>query len=253
MIIKFLGTSAAWPLPRLGCNCQVCSSLDPKDKRGRSAILIDNFILIDAGPDIYKQLINNNPEKLDSVLITHHHPDHILGIHDLGHIYNRNSPLKIFSPKPVINQIKAKFDYNLNPLKLIPVNEQEAFQIGNYKVTFFPVEHVKQSTYGIKVKMGKFLAYIPDIAKLPKKSADEIKDCHLLIIDGSSLDKIGHTKSHITIIDGINLSKKIKAKLTYFTHLGHKIKPHFELETIVKKLGGKSFNIAYDGLIVKLE
>lgn len=253
MIIKFLGTSAGWPLPRLGCDCEICTSKDPKDKRTRSSVLIDGQILIDSGPDIYHQLISNNPEKIHSVLITHGHPDHILGLHDLGHIYNRKADLKIFTPQPVINQIKRKFDYNLAPLKFIPVREEEVFEIGLYHCFFFPVEHVKQATYGVKIKRNKFFGYIPDFAKLPKRSEYYIKDAHLLVLDGSSLGKIGQSRSHINIEQGIELAKKLKAKQVFFTHIGHKTGCHNELEKILQIKAGKNYQMAFDGLIIELD
>src|SRR3989338_1096843 len=122
MKIKFLGTSAGWPLPRLGCKCQICTSKDPKDTRTRTQILVNDSILLDAGPDTYNHLIKKNlSQSLTSILVTHEHPDHILGFQDLTHLYNFKNKITLFVTKPVLTAIKRIFPFPLNPV-IVKVN-----------------------------------------------------------------------------------------------------------------------------------
>src|SRR3990167_505768 len=126
MKIKFLGTSAGWPLPRLGCKCEICSSADPKDKRTRTQILIDDTVLLDAGPDTYNHLIPLDvAHQLKAVLISHAHPDHILGLWDLPHIYGREEnnidKIHLYVTQPVLNGIRRVFNTPFAPIRPIVV------------------------------------------------------------------------------------------------------------------------------------
>ena len=132
MKIKFLGTSAGWPLPRLGCKCELCSSKDPKDTRARTQILLNDSILLDAGPDTYRHLIgdsspamrdqNDNggidPTKIKAVLISHAHLDHIMGFWDLTHIYNGYKPIDVYVTLPVLTEIRKYISTHGQNLKI---------------------------------------------------------------------------------------------------------------------------------------
>lgn len=257
MKIKFLGTSAGWPLPRLGCKCAICVSTDPKDARTRTQILIDNSVLLDAGPETYSHLLPLNvASRLKAVLISHAHPDHILGLWDLPHIYGREEnnidKIQLYVTQPVLNNIKSTFFSQFQPIKVIVKKPNETFNIDNAKVTYFPIIHGTIPAFGIKYKDGKFLAYIPDLNRILPSSQKIIRDCHLLIIDGSSLGKVGQSPTHISINDGIQIAKKLKATQTYFVHIGHKTGTHLFLENYLKENAGKNFHIAYDGLELNL-
>lgn len=257
MKIKFLGTSAGWPLPRLGCKCEICRSADPKDKRTRTQILIDDTVLLDAGPDTYNHLIPLDvTHKLKAALISHAHPDHILGLWDLPHIYgrveNNIDKINLYITQPVLNGVRRVFDTPFQPIKPVIVKPNQTFNINHAQVQYFPVIHGKTPAFGIKYKDGKFLAYIPDFNRILPSQQKVIKDCHLLIIDGSSLGKIGQSPTHISIQDGIQIAKKLKAKLTYFVHIGHKTGRHQFLEEYLRQNAGPNFHIAYDGLTIDL-
>ena len=257
MKIKFLGTSAGWPLPRLGCNCEICTSNDPKDKRTRTQILIDDSTLLDAGPETYSHLLPLNvAHKLKTVLISHAHPDHILGLWDLPHIYGRaennvdNIQLRV--TQPVLNNIKSTFFSQFQPIKVKVEKENIPFNVGNAKVTYVPVIHGKTPAYAIKYKDGKIFTYITDFNRILPSSQTIIRDSYLLALDGSSLSKIGQSPSHISINDGIEIAKKLKAKLIYYIHIGHKTGTHKYLENYLKENAGPNFHIAYDGLELNL-
>jgi len=248
MKITFLGTSAGWPLPRLGCRCAICVSKDPKDTRTRSQLLVNDTILLDAGPDTYNHLINSNPSDIRHILISHTHPDHVMGLWDVSHIYNTKQKINLFIPNEILNGLRKIPDLLLIQLKINVVQPHERIQLdNNTTVEYFPVEHGRRSAFGIKVKSGQILIYIPDMSRLPKKVYRTVKGAHLLIMDGSSLGKRGQAGSHQSIEEGIKLGKEVKAKQVYFIHIGHASGRHDELENFVQDRGGKNFHIAYDG------
>lgn len=247
MKVKFLGTSAGWPLPRLGCTCEICTSEDPKDTRTRTQILVNDSILLDTGPDTYHHLKKEDPTKIQSILVSHAHLDHIEGFWDLTHIYNSYKPIPVYIVQSVLNDVRKFIGIHGQNLKTHVVKPNQPFEINHVKVEYFPVIHGKTPAFGIKVKDGPILAYIPDFNKILPSSQKVIRDCHLLIIDGSSLDKMGQTKGHISINDGIQIAKNLRAKSVYFVHIGHKTGTHQFLEKYLKDHAGHSFHIAYDG------
>jgi len=255
MKILFLGTSAGWPLPRLGCQCPICQSKDPKDKRLRPAVLINDSVLIDAPPDIYHQLstLTTQPSAISHFILTHAHPDHILGFYDLSHLYNRQQKeITLLATREVLNGLRQSYRYPLSPFKPEIVSPKELIQINHLKVALLPVNHNHSICYAVKIKEGKIFIYIPDIKRLPKNERREFKEAYLLALDGSSLGTKGQTRTHESIEEGLRLAKELKPKFCYFTHLGHKTGTHEELENFVQKNGGRNFHIAYDGLELNL-
>jgi phosphoribosyl 1,2-cyclic phosphate phosphodiesterase len=257
MQIKFLGTSSGWPLPRLGHHCEICDSQDPRDKRTRSQVLVNQAILLDAGPDTYTHLIKEaQPEKIFAVFITHAHPDHTFGLWDIDHLYNKKGKITLYSLEEtfkIISQQGVALEKAIKsvaePLKTLKLNRLQAI--------LFPVKHAQKiPTVGVKLtEKDKSFAYIPDFAALPKESANLAKQLDVLVIDGSSLKKAGPKGwGHETISEGIALAKRLKAKSVYFTHIGHGniSAPHEKLEKYVQEHGGPNFHIAYDGLEVNL-
>ena len=255
MKILFLGTSAGWPLPRLGCNCRICQSKDPKDKRLRPSVLINDSILIDAPPDIYQELTNLKVDttKISALLITHAHPDHIHGFHDLTHLYNREiKDPKLIVPFDVLNGLRKFHSLPLKPFKPEIVQIKTVIEHEKVKISFFPIKHSRIPCYGIKLKQEKIFVYIPDLARLPRSERRQVRNVHLLVLDGSSLGKKGQARTHQSIEEGIKLAKELKPKLCYFTHIGHITGTHQELEKFVREQGGRNFHIAYDGLELNL-
>jgi len=260
MTIKFLGTSSGWAIPRIGCSCPQCKSKDPRDKRLRPCVLINNKVLVDAGPDIYQQFIKFGINNIEAILLTHAHPDHILGFHDLSKLPGaKKIPLYCsLESKKILNRnfIMVKFEYRI-------FKSQDKFKVGNLEVESFPVEHSKMApTVGFKVssklerrakarlyfRSSKFV-YIPDMETICKKSERYLKNPDVLVLDGSTKHKIAF--AHMSIPEEIKMVWRLKAKKIYFTHIGHKTGTHKELTKFVQGLGGKKFEVAYDGMEVK--
>ena len=202
---------------------------------------------MDAGPDTYHHLTTVDPTKIETILISHQHHDHIMGLWDISHIYNRTQTPTLYVTQAVLNGIKKVFDTNLLKMKVKVVKPQETINLKNTKITYFPVIHGNTPAFGIKVKESKILAYIPDFNKILPSSQKVIRGCDILAIDGSSLSQLGQTAGHISIADGIQIAKKLKAKRTYFVHIGHKTGTHKFLENYLKENAGPNFHSAYDG------
>jgi phosphoribosyl 1,2-cyclic phosphate phosphodiesterase len=257
MKIKFLGTSAGWPLPRLGCKCQICTSKDQKDTRTRSQALINDVLILDVGPDTYQHLRSPDldPTLVQAAAITHEHSDHTFGLWDFSHIYTNKGRVKpkIFINPKTLAKIRFMFfpnEYEIVKIETIKIQEDAIISFENLSLTFLAVNHT-DSTFGILVREGdKRFFWAPDFKSLPAETIAKAKGADLVAIDGSEL-KI-KTPSHETIEEGILLGKALQAKQVYFVHLGHRTLPHKDLESYVKKKGGSNFHIAYDGLEIEI-
>lgn len=257
MQLTFLGTSAGWPLPRLGCTCEICSSRDPKDHRLRPALLVNESILLDAPVDIYHELqtTSHKPSAIRYILLTHTHPDHIIGLYDLSHIYGKDEKPTIITTEGVLKEVRRNFGVPLGgAFQTKIVKPQEEFQLNEIKAWYIPVEHGVMEAYGIKLKdrpptqAGKIIFYAPEFRKILPSLRRTIRGADLIILDGSSLGKPGQTKGHENIEEGIRLAKDLRAKRVLFTNIGHKTLTHEKLEEFVKTYGGSTFGITYDGL-----
>ena len=255
MEVTFLGTSAGWPLPRLGCNCIICSSKSDYDKRSRPSILINKEILVDAPIDIYSsfQKQNINPTLIKYLLITHAHDDHIMGLYDLSRIYGKKEKITLISSRGIIESIKNKYPISLRTFKVKDITPGISFKIlGNSYIQFVPVEHGGTEAYALKIKSPKPIVYAVEFRRIIPSSKKLIGDVDLAIIDGSSKSFVGQAKGHETIEEGVRLGKEINAKKILFTNNGHKTDTHQNLVSFVTRLGNIKYSIAYDGLILKV-
>ena len=249
MKIKFLGTSAGWPLPRLGCKDKICSSIDPKDKRTRSQALVNDRLLLDIGPDTYLHLSQPdvNPTLIEYAAITHEHSDHTFGLWDLGHIYNAQ-PIKVIIDPSTFRKIRKLFFYK--EYKVLKIASGSSVRDLDLEISLLRLNHTN-SSFGILIQgEGKKFFWAPDFKTFPAETINILKKIDLVAMDGSEL-KIP-TANHQTIEEGILLGKRLGAEKNYFIHLGHRTLPHKELENFIKKKGGFRFEVAYDGLEIKV-
>jgi phosphoribosyl 1,2-cyclic phosphate phosphodiesterase len=236
-----LGSSSSWPIPRLGCDCEQCTSADPRDARLRSSLLLNGRILVDAGPDVYGQLRRAGavPEQ---VLLTHGHYDHMLGLHDLAKLgrvplhctRETEQGLRVIYPRLEFRV------FHLHPGVPIDLGE-------DLTASAFDVDHsANQRTVGYRLTGagGETLVYIPDTGGVPNSKL--ARDADLLMLDGSTRGR--SAKGHLSIEAGIDAARALRAKRTLFTHIGHRTGTHAELEEWLPE----GYGVAYDDLVIEL-
>jgi phosphoribosyl 1,2-cyclic phosphate phosphodiesterase len=241
VLIEVLGSSAGWPIPRLGCDCPQCTSDDPRDRRLRSSLLIDRRILVDAGPDAYAQLMRTGavPEQ---VVLTHDHHDHVLGLHVLAKL--GRIPLHCTREcERGVRMLFPRLDF-----RVMHLTPGVAAELGeDLRVQAFDVEHSSNTrTMGLRLTDadGRSLAYMPDLGELPNSKLARGADVTLL--DGSSRTR--PVRGHVPMSELAAALPKLKAGRPLFTHIGHRTGTHAELEAWMPDGAG----VAYDGLVIDL-
>lgn len=254
MKITLLGTGTSQGVPVIACKCNVCCSLDPKDNRLRSAIMVekDNFrILVDAGPDFRQQMLRHQVNDLDAVLITHEHADHIFGLDDIRSFnWLRKSPMDIYCEKRVQENLKTIFNYafaeNKYPgtpsMKLIQIGN-EPFRVGPFEVIPIRLFHHNLPVYGFR--FGRF-AYLTDFNRIENHELIKLKDIEVLII--CALRHKSHI-SHLNLESALDLIRQISPKMAFFTHMSHEIGNHADL--LVQLPDG--VQPGYDGLVIEVD
>ncbi|MGM0380652.1 MAG: MBL fold metallo-hydrolase [bacterium] len=251
MEIIFLGTGTSMGVPVIGCECEVCRSNNPKNKRTRSSVFIRKNglkFVIDTTQEFRLQLVREDIQELDFILYTHDHADHILGIDDLRPLSKKNSKtLPCYGSAETLEEIKKRFPYLFSEknkdswkprLDLRPVEKK--FTETGLKITPLPVEHGNDRVYGYRI--GDF-AYVSDLSELPDSTAQQMQDLEILVLGGLRFKP--HYK-HFHVDKAVETAQNLGAKQTYLTHLTHAI----EHEQVDKELPD-NINLAYDGL--KLE
>jgi phosphoribosyl 1,2-cyclic phosphate phosphodiesterase len=239
MRIDVLGTSAAWPIPRLGCDCPQCTSTDPRDTRTRSSILVDRRVLVDAGPDCYAQLRRAGAVP-EAAVITHAHNDHVLGLHDLAKL--RRLPLHLSKQaERSARRLFPRLDFRV--LHLTP---GVAVDLGDgLECRPFDVTHGSTPTFGLRLTQGAASAvYVPDVGVAPDSRLARGAD--LLILDGSARERT--FGGHLSMQDGVGVARGLRPGRTLFTHVGHRAGTHAELEAWLPDGVG----VAHDGLVIDL-
>lgn len=256
MKLTFLGTGTSCGVPVIGCNCEVCRSADPHDKRMRSSVLIESDnsrILIDCGPDFYHQALRMPFQKIDAVLLTHKHYDHVGGLDDIRPFFYKFGDIQIYANKDTADAIHRTMPYsfgeNLYPgvprLKMNVIEPNEPFCVGDIPV--MPIEVMHKTLPILAYRIGKHFAYITDM-----KSIDDSQLQYLTGIDTLVVNALRFVKSHpshIIVDEAIEFSRKIGAKRTYFTHTTHDIGLH----DIANSKLPDGFSFAYDEQQIEVE
>ena len=254
MKITFLGTGTSQGVPVIACDCNVCLSADSLDKRLRTSVLIktdESTMIIDAGPDFRQQMLREHVIKLDAILITHEHKDHIAGLDDVRAFnYKSQDAIDIYSEDRVQKVIKKEFSYvfseyqypGIPKMRLNPIPEH-SFNIKNIPIIPIRVFHYRLPVYGFRI--GNF-AYITDANYIPEESKELLYGVKYMVIN--ALRKEKHI-SHFSLREAIDFIREISPKKAFITHISHQMGLHTE----VSKELPPGIMLAYDGLSLTCE
>jgi phosphoribosyl 1,2-cyclic phosphate phosphodiesterase len=232
----------------IGCDCEVCTSPDKKDKRLRSSILVESdttTVVIDTTPDFRYQMLRANVKKLDAVLFTHPHKDHVAGLDDVrAYNYFQKKPMEVYANSLTEETIKREFAYAFSDKKYpgipsINLNtiDDKPF-IGNIPVIPVLVWHLKMPVLGFR--FGRF-TYITDANKIDADEREKITGCETIVLNALRNEK--HI-AHFNLKEAVAMVGELGVPTGYFTHISHQLGTH----ELVNKNLPEGIELAYDGL-----
>ena len=252
--LLFLGTGTSAGIPMIACRCDVCTSSDPHDKRTRPSVVVsynNTRVLIDTTPELRLQCVANRVERIDAVVFTHGHADHIMGLDDVRRFNAvKGGPLDVWASARTHQTLHNSFSYafqepdpasRLFRPHLVPRTIDGPFRIGRLLWKPIPLLHGEMPVLGFRV--GR-LAYCTDVSRIPDESWPLLKGLDVLVLDALQYKK--HT-THFTVEEAIEVSRRVGARRTYFTHIAHAL-GHKETN---RKLP-RGMRLAYDGLVVRV-
>jgi len=251
--ITFLGTGTSQGIPIIGSDHPVCLSKHPKDKRLRVSILVewDNYTyVVDCGPDFRQQMLANNVKKIDGILFTHEHNDHIIGLDDVRPFYFKQGDISVYAHQRVVKALNKRFGYIFEtenkypgtPTLDIELINDSPFKIGNLEVVPVNVLHHKLQVYAFR--FGDF-AYVTDAKTVEEEELEKLKGVKVLTVN--ALRKKTHL-SHFNLEEALAFIKKVNPEKAYLTHISHLMGFHEEVE---KELPENVF-LAYDNLKITI-
>jgi len=248
--ITILGAGTSHGIPMIGCDCPVCTSNDPRDRRTRASVLFsfNNYnLLIDTSPELRMQCVACGVNRVDAIAYTHYHADHIVGLDDVRRFNSLQSEsITLYGDAKTIERIRRMFpyafaqdpDYPSAKPELTTVAIDGPLSLGGREIIPIPLMHGPTPVLGYRV--GD-IAYCTDCNFVPDESRDLLRDLNVLILDACRLRP--HA-THFNLEQGVAEARRIGARQTYFTHIAHEIK-HADIESGLPK----GMALAYDGLI----
>lgn len=254
MDITFLGTGTSLGVPVIGCQCQVCTSADPRDKRSRASLYVrsgDFAFVVDTGPDFRTQCLREGLRQVDAVVYTHPHTDHIMGFDDLRPFcfVSPTGSLPIYAPPETMRAFERVFKFAFDGLHrypgyLIPEPHlvEGEFELGGVTLTPLPVPHGKMTVTGYLFTAGgrPRFAYLPDCNGVPEPVRELIRGVDTLAID--ALRRTPHP-THLSVAEALDVARDVAPRRTLLTHLSHDL-GHAETEAGLPS----GTAVAFDGL-----
>lgn len=252
MKVTFLGTGTSQGIPVIGCKCDACVSTDPRDNRLRVSIQIEiegKTIVIDVGPDFRQQMLSVGTEKIDAILITHEHSDHVAGLDDIRPFnFRYEIDMPIYTTKKVAKELKQRYSYifessypGVPKVQQHLISKEQNFNAVGIPIIPIEILHGKLPILGFRI--GAF-AYLTDFKTIDPLEERKLKGVQTLVI--SALQHQPH-HSHSSLNESVDFIQKLGIPKAYLTHLSHKMGTHAETE----KLLPPNIRIAYDGLVIQ--
>ena len=259
MRLTFLGTGTSFGVPQIGCHCQVCRSADPRDRRTRTGAYVETDggtrLLIDTPPELRMQLCAAGIDRVDAVLFTHDHADHVHGIDDLRAIsVRRGAALPMYGPAQTLDRLAQRFPYIFDDeMRVVPgtskpegqaraLREGETVRIGSVDVTPVAVPHGPVTVFAYRIGP---LAYVTDAKMLPERAIALLAGARVLVIN--ALFRTEHP-THLSIPEAVEAARRIGAERTFLTHLTHD-NLHADLEAELPP----GIAPAFDGLTIRID
>ena len=251
--ITFLGTGTSSGVPMIACDCEVCTSTDKKDKRLRSSIMVQSettTLVVDSTPDFRYQMLRKNVKRLDAIVFTHPHKDHIAGLDDIRAFnYFSKKPMQIYANEMTQEVIIREFPYAFADTKYPGLPEialntiaMDPFEVGDIPITPILVWHLKMPVMAFR--FGKF-TYITDANRIDEGEKEKIRGSEILVVNALRNER--HV-SHYSLEEAIHLVRDLGVSQAYFTHISHQLGKH---DSVSAKLP-EGIHLAYDGLVLNI-
>lgn len=259
MKLTFLGTGTSHGLPYIGCECEVCTSTDPLNKRLRCSVLIEDEaghtrILVDTTPDLRQQFLREKISRISGVIWTHTHNDHIIGLDDLRPVTDICGYIPAYAEAPTMAHLQNVFGYAFVQNREHPgfprlssrlIEPRVAFEIGDFQITPIPILHGRNEILAYRVEhAGKILVYATDCSFIPDDSWELMQSPDVFIVDAL---RWREHPTHFNVEQAMAAAKRIGAKQTYFTHIAHDLDHHATNLQLPPKV-----EMSYDGLQIEL-